>query len=847
MSRFFLPATGLLTALLWGCGGAGQETGLDTPELLVPGTLLVGAAEDYLSLPVGTPMGGYTSRLQLWGYDSNVDDRDSAYAVQFAPSVGIQTRIPVKAFWFDNGQQDLVLLQVDVIYAYDGLLSELEDRLQGATGLDLHGRVVIATTHSHNSYGNYCAQPMFFLGGDIYNHENFTRMAESLEAVGLAAWDSRQEAAIGVGHALDWDPTDLVYHDRRSENDDLQIFDDLPAGPYKDPNLWMIRVDTLGGEPLAVLYGFGMHGTSLGADNPMISVDAPGHTVLAFQERFQQPVVVGFFQGSGGDASPGGGDDWFARLESVGDRAAGPLAQLWESIPTSPVTVGLETRTTALHQDHDNMRVDRNGQVDWSYAPYDESADPDEIIYDEDGQVASPIDEFNAQYGAVFCGEDEPYLSTMDLDVDIYPYTSCTRVDLLMTTLQSYLQLDDDAVAMPLEETTATLLTASRMGPLPTLLDDGQQRDQDLLMAFFPGETLSLYNEMARRRIQDELGIADPIAVGYAQDHEGYLLLAEDWLEGGYEPQIAVWGPLQGDHMMDAALLLAGDLLTEQLEPNDSTYTEWGPWDLPQHQPDTTPDAGTLLSQPPAYLYSPLLSQEELDEGQQPDLDWPDQVPRVQGILQVCWKGGDPAVDLPRVVLERLDAGTWTEVLSHSGRPITSAFPDILLAHTPDPLSPAEADQVHYWWAAWQAMGHVVDRTGLPLGEYRLHITGQRATGGSSWPFTTEPYELTTESTTIVAGEIRVETSGDDLLLSLPGPERGFRHIAEDGSYRGDNPLSGGTAHVTWTMDDSTTLYEKLTGGTQDGHTLLQGVVPEEAVAVEVSDIFGNQGNATVP
>ena len=35
--------------------------------------------------------------------------------------------------------------------------------------------------------------------------------------------------------------------------------------------------------------------------------------------------------------------------------------------------------------------------------------------------------------------------------------------------------------------------------------------------------------------------------VGYAQDHEGYLLLAEDWLVGGGdEPGINVWGPLQG-------------------------------------------------------------------------------------------------------------------------------------------------------------------------------------------------------------------------------------------------------------------------------------------------------------
>ena len=45
--------------------------------------------------------------------------------------------------------------------------------------------------------------------------------------------------------------------------------------------------------------------------------------------------------------------------------------------------------------------------------------------------------------------------------------------------------------------------------------------------------------------------------VGYAQDHEGYLLTVEDWLSGGYEPSINIWGPLQGEYMMEQALKLA--------------------------------------------------------------------------------------------------------------------------------------------------------------------------------------------------------------------------------------------------------------------------------------------------
>src|SRR5688572_21223150 len=86
----------------------------DAPAL-VPGAPLAGAAEGPLLLPVGTPLSGYTSRCDCFGGDGDADRRDSAYASEFAASAGVQTTIPVKAFWIANGDQDLVVLKVDII------------------------------------------------------------------------------------------------------------------------------------------------------------------------------------------------------------------------------------------------------------------------------------------------------------------------------------------------------------------------------------------------------------------------------------------------------------------------------------------------------------------------------------------------------------------------------------------------------------------------------------------------------------------------------------------------------------------------------------------------------------
>ncbi len=336
--------------------------------------------------------------------------------------------------------------------------------------------------------------------------------------------------------------------------------------------------------------------------------------------------------------------------------------------------------------------------------------------------------------------------------------------------------------------------------------------------------------------------------VGYSQDHEGYLLVTEDWLKGGYEPSINCWGPLQADYLMDQAMDMSGLLLTDEIEPHDPwgiwSADTWGPYSLPVHTPDLTPEAGTLLEEPPDYLYSPLLSNDELDEGVVPDLSWPDQVPRVQGIVQIAWQGGDPAVDLPRVLLERSEEdGLWAEVTTASGRAVTEALPDILLAHTPDPLEPADADQDHFWWAAWQAISTVRDRAGFPEGRYRLHVYGNRATGGSTWPFQTEPYEFTTEPFTVVVAALDVTITDDDMCVSLPGPQRGFRHVARYGSYRGDNPVPENTVQVTWTMSDGSFQTEDLLGSVSSQKSCFEDVVPSDAIEAVVRDVYGNEGS----
>ena len=148
---------------------------------------------------------------------------------------------------------------------------------------------------------NFSESVHFYLGGDRFNAEIFARLVQSLTDIAMDAYDSRQDAAIGFATVEDWDPEDRVYRDRRGENDTLQVWDDIPAGRWKDPTLWLLRVDSAAGDPLGVFFNFGIHGTLLEEHSPFITTDAPGGLETVLEEQFASPVVVTHWQGSTGD------------------------------------------------------------------------------------------------------------------------------------------------------------------------------------------------------------------------------------------------------------------------------------------------------------------------------------------------------------------------------------------------------------------------------------------------------------------------------------------------------------------------------------------------------------------
>ena len=829
----------ILALVLFGCGSGPVSHDWEPVVMDVP---YAGAAESTLDLPLGTPLAGYTGRCRFVGGSSNQDDRESPYTTSFVESTGMQTRPRLKAIWLEAGGESTVILKADLIYSFDGMVSEITSRLEAETGLELDGKVALSTSHSHASWGPFSGDQSFFLGGDRYNEELFQRTVDIATETALSAYESLEPASIGVNWVRDWDEDDTVYRDRRENNDELAVWDDVEPGYGKDPWLGVIRIDDSLGEPIAMIVNFGIHGTSLGADSSVVSTDAPGHVESAIEDHFESDVVIMHLQGAGGDAAPVGGHSDYAKLEGVGERAAGLILDAWAATPTSSSPIRLESASRHFPQSLEEISVTRNGEIDLYYKGYEQYYVADEEIYDTEGNILSPIDEFNAPYGAAFCGAEIPMIPAASIGVEIYPYTACTDVAVVATVIEGFFDLEPGSLPLPIPSTEKAGVLATRIGPLITSTESGEIVERELIAGFFPGEPTGMFVEQWRRRLFSELGWEQAMMVGYAQDHEGYLLIPEDWLLGGYEPNINVWGPLQAEYLLEEAVEMIDSVLGNDLREPADPDGRWSPTSYPDtemevHTPDETILAGTRLSEAPDYLWLPL----DLTV----DLDNSESIERGSGIVQVAWQGGDPAVDSPRVVLERLDGGEWVEATSPSGRPITDTTPAILVSHTPFPLEKGSIDREHVWWASWQAVGSSVDRMGLPLGQYRLSVSGQHyESGESGWPWQVAPYIVTSDEFELEPATISIAQAPDGLELWLEAPVDGWRLIDEKGQHRGDNGVFGS---VSIEFDTEFGPVVETAEPEVSGHRSLAVVeVPESVISVVVVDQYGNRGELSL-
>ncbi len=395
------------------------------------------------------------------------------------------------------------------------------------------------------------------------------------------------------------------------------------------------------GRTEALLLSFAVHGTVLGIDTLTLSADVHGAMEEAVEDRFDHPVEVLLLNSWGADMSPASPS---LDLEGVSPRPGGydrmeGLGSLMADAVEEALADVRWVEDPALWMRTTRVPIDRD------YLGYDDET-------------------FPYEHGGVYCG--------LNNEEDCDPETTVEG-------------LDHQCVAFP-EEYPA---------PKQTELSVGQIGDVHFVT--WPGEPGTLLAEEVVTQATARSGVREVMFLGYAQDYLGYSLTEEDWWQGGYEAAGGMWGPRQGDYLIERLLDALDHSLTKGLVVPDHP-SPVRPFDIEDYAPREATAAlaaGEVL--------------EEVEARYAPD-----------EVVVLGVAGHDPWLGAPVATLERADG---TPVTRPGGRPLDSDGYAFWVDLLPDPSygqAPSAEARTFLWRFHLPITRPVAGR--LEAGSYRLRV-----------------------------------------------------------------------------------------------------------------------------
>lgn len=240
-------------------------------------------------------------------------------ALEPRASVGTTDPLMAKAFVATDGTRPLAVVGVDIVGLPRAIMERAIAQVVARTDLD-HDAVIISCSHTHS--GPYTSGP-FFLDAldDDYLNSLPDLIARSVERACAAL----QPATMHLGRSLVHDG----HHHRHVQTKDgkatnswmAETLNDLATSPQVigacgpiDPELWVVRFDDLGGQPLGVFFNFSVHTNS--HFGTTWSADYPGVVAEYMRDTFGPDVITVFAPGACGNINPlFGGKHWRAGAE----------------------------------------------------------------------------------------------------------------------------------------------------------------------------------------------------------------------------------------------------------------------------------------------------------------------------------------------------------------------------------------------------------------------------------------------------------------------------------------------------------------------------------------------------
>jgi hypothetical protein len=215
-----------------------------------------------------------------------------------APSTGVRDPIYARALYVTDGVTPVMFVTLDAVATTAPLVQVAwnKARALGST-IDINN-LMVCSSHTHSGPGCLTQLMMWeLLAADLYNDTIFQGYTDGVAQAIVMAEKNAVPAEVGAG----WGSLPGFTRNRRAGVS--PVF--TPSSV--DPEVIVLRVDDQGGNPIATLWNYAIHGTCLGMDSHLLSADIMGGVSAELESR---NLGVALFVNSGeGDIAPNFADD----------------------------------------------------------------------------------------------------------------------------------------------------------------------------------------------------------------------------------------------------------------------------------------------------------------------------------------------------------------------------------------------------------------------------------------------------------------------------------------------------------------------------------------------------------
>ena len=207
------------------------------------------------------------------------------------PTGPVHDPLMAKALVLEDGSHKVVIISLDLIEATDSIVAGVRRGAEKEIGIDPSG-VLINASHNHRTSGQIAKDVVPRIVGAVKQASQ--NMVPARIGVGVG-----REERITMNRRLRM-KDGKQWTIRRSTPSPADA-EEAGLGPF-DPQIGLLRVDTLAGKPLALVYNFAGHPYG-GVPDGGATADYPGFASRVIESAWPGAVAL-FVQGAGGDTTP---------------------------------------------------------------------------------------------------------------------------------------------------------------------------------------------------------------------------------------------------------------------------------------------------------------------------------------------------------------------------------------------------------------------------------------------------------------------------------------------------------------------------------------------------------------